>query len=198
MVIAIFHFIFAALGLCGVVATAFTKQLNDLMTSGQGPGVELQRRVQQAMENAPGYNAVLAGMVAVGSVNVALLLVSGIGLLNMRPWARVLSIVYAVLQILTALFWMGYFLSVLQPATAPLWDEMVRGNPGAAAGAKIGAVVGGLIGSCFPLIYPIAVLIVMLLPSVGKAFRRAAERGDDYDREEEEDRPDYYDDRYER
>jgi hypothetical protein len=86
---------------------------------------------------------------------------------------------------------------VLRPALEPVYVEMRRTDPAAANLAEVIGDFGFAVGVILQLAYATAVLIVMLVPSVSKAFRGEAGPADDRD-EEAEDRPDYYDDRYER
>src|SRR5262245_7988109 len=59
----------------------------------------------------PAYPVVLVGHLVLGGVLNLLLLVAGIGLLNQQAWARVVSLVYAILTLLSQLgvlvFWVA-------------------------------------------------------------------------------------------
>jgi hypothetical protein len=102
-----------------------------------------------------------------------LLIISGIGLLKMAPWGRVLSLVYATLSILSnlALIVMLFFLSL--PLAEEFADKLsVQGQEGQAAAILIkGGVYFGIILPLVSMIYPVIVLILLFRPSVAAAFR---------------------------
>ncbi len=98
-----------------------------------------------------------------GSVVLA---VCGVGLLLMRPWARVLAIAYAVFTIVMTIVntTATYFL-ITRPMIEHFRDEGVPEMAGA-----VGGVFGGMIGGCFALIYPILLWYFMSRPRVVSAF----------------------------
>jgi hypothetical protein len=105
--------------------------------------------------------------IALGAVVCVVLLAAGIGLLRLRPWARMASIIYAIYAILMGLVGMVvnyYFL--VQPMLAQAQQKQ-----GAEAAGAIGGAIGGCIGGCFGLIYPILLLIFMTRANVVAAFR---------------------------
>jgi hypothetical protein len=187
LVIAIFHFLFAVCGLCGIGGQVFARQLATF--GAEGPDADLQIRMMDAMEATPGYQTVQICQTVLMVVEVLLLFIAGIGLLLMQPWARTLSIIYAVLTILMVVFNLVYYFAVLQPALVPVYQELERTDPAKAKFAQLGGTGGVLFGVCFQLIYSAAVLIVMLLPSVTKAFYAAPTPEDEHeeDRYDEED-----------
>jgi hypothetical protein len=89
----------------------------------------------------------LAGLVASG-----VLFAAGIGLLRMRPWARIASIGYAMYSVVTTVAGLTVnWLFVFRPMLAQLPE---RGSPetvGAMIGV-IGSFVGGLLGMIFPVL----------------------------------------------
>src|SRR5262249_38516438 len=127
-----------------------------------------------------------------------LMVAAGVGLLKMMPWARTLSIIYAILSILsrvaTAIYTIGYVL----PATNAAMETLLQGNAQlAAALSTFKAITYAIfvISQVF-IIYPLFVLIVMFLPSVRRAFAEGGwERDRDEDRDEDRDgdREDYHD-----
>jgi hypothetical protein len=94
-------------------------------------------------------------------------LAAGIGLLMLKPWARTLSIVYAIYSILQAIVGtiINYFLLV-----RPL-IEQAQNSSGPEAAAAMGGAIGGTIGGCVGLIYPALLLFFMMRPNVVAAFR---------------------------
>ena len=98
------------------------------------------------------------------------LLAAGIGLLKLKPWARLVSIAYAIYGVVMVVVGgvVNYFFLV-QPLLAQAHTQ-----PGPAAAAAIGGAIGGTLGSCFGLIYPVLLLIFMLRADVKAAFGPAA------------------------
>jgi hypothetical protein len=140
--------------------------------AGQDPGVHLQK----AIEAIPGQQAFTVGELAINLVLDVLLIAAGIGLLSVKPWARILSMVYAPLAILNRLGAFAYELLVLIPAV----DTLLRQELGRAPGVgpelqafnsfmKAGMIVSSVIGLLF-VIYPIVVLILLNLSHVRAAF----------------------------
>jgi hypothetical protein len=133
--------------------------------------------VMKAIENVPGQKAVTAVQLVVDLALSVMLVVAGIGLLRMRPWARSLSLVYAPLSILFHIFslvWaLGFVMPVVQEVVAA---ELAKNPPPQDAAALMGARIGmiaGLLGQV-TVIYPIVVLCILLSPSVAAAFRGEA------------------------
>src|SRR5262245_45794346 len=70
------------------------------MNPGQGGNDPNVRMMEQLMSELPGYMVVRVATFLLNFSLSVLLLVSGIGLLNMKSWARVASIIYGVVNIL--------------------------------------------------------------------------------------------------
>jgi hypothetical protein len=101
------------------------------------------------------------------------LIVSGIGLLNMAPWGRILSFVYAALSILSNLALVVMMLMVNVPLVQEFADKLSGQGPEVQLMATIMkiSVYGGIIFPIVSLVYPVIVLILLLRPSVAAAFR---------------------------
>jgi hypothetical protein len=190
LVIAIFHFIFAA---CGGISGIWTVAggsagLNKLAAAGDPKQAKMQEDIQRAIERAfPAQKTYerIEGVVAL--LLALLLLIAGIGLLSMQPWARWLSLLYAGLDILNVIV----SLVIMWVYMIPAMREAMRAIPGlppeaAKVGETVGTTVAGL-APCAGLIYPIAVLIVMFLPGVTAAFRAPDMAYPPEDREQMED-----------
>jgi hypothetical protein len=127
----------------------------------------------------PHYEAfVYAGLIG-GLVSGAVCVVSGIGLLRLRPWARWVTIGYACYFIISDLAGFIYALTVLQPVMDQIIAEQalqpnlpVQGAMAFNIAMKITAIAPYL--SLVLLPYPIVLLAVMFLPNVREAFRRQA------------------------
>src|SRR5438105_717931 len=90
-IIGISNIVFGGLGvlcgLCGISAYAL------------GGAVAGRDLVEHMNQRIPGWYFWEVGKIAVGLLLSILLIVAGIGLLNMRKWGRVLSFVYAILTL---------------------------------------------------------------------------------------------------
>lgn len=105
--------------------------------------------------------------IVLGLAARVILLAAGIGLLKLKPWARTVSIAYAIYAIVMILVGaVVNFIFLVQPML-----EQAHQKQGPEAAAAIGGVVGGTFGSCFGIIYPILLLIFMMRANVVAAFR---------------------------
>ncbi len=153
----ILNIVFAALGVIGIIGTILMFSMTD---GSHNPAIKIMRE-------SPAYAGWLKLSIALGLLSSAALLAAGIGLLALKPWARKLSIGYAIYAIAFGLLNLGMsFMFVFRP----LLEEASRKQGPEAAGA-IGGAVGGTFGGCFGLVYPILLLIFMTRPKVTAAFR---------------------------
>jgi len=102
---------------------------------------------------------------AVGFVFAAVLLASGIGLLNLKKWARQAAYVYG---------WVAICWGVLGAiANGFMLSSSLRDLPSEAMPAVVGGIVGGMCGGmCIGLIYPIILIIILRKPDVIEACSR--------------------------
>lgn len=198
VVIAILHFVFGGLGIIGGLCTGGSQALRSFGVSGSLQGQNGAADYETVIEQkAPSYRIVKPASVAGDLLISVLMIVSGFGLLEMRPWGQTLSILYAVLSILLKIGSSIYAFVVMVPIADELFNtvfkqQMPAGGPPPPPGmADFFGVMGkvaawaGVVWPLLTMIYPIIVLIIMLRPSVAAAFagRRAApEDHDDYDR----------------
>jgi hypothetical protein len=174
LVFAILHLVGGSLDLIGVLCSGVLQVMGGSRMFGTGAAagnVGLQR-LQQRIEELPGP-AYTYGELTANLVLDLMLIAAGIGLLGMRPWARTLSLVYAVLAILNRLASTAYVLAVVAPGVEALLQQEAAGDPQMKAFSslmKTSMTVGALVGALF-VIYPILVLIFFNLPSVKEAFR---------------------------
>src|SRR6516162_6539589 len=123
MPIAILHFVFGGMGiLCGIcsgIQLAGGGGQNWMTPTPTGPQAaemkQMQDEMQQAMESAGGSHAVQIGTVIIDLAISIIMIVSSIGLLQLRPWGRLLSIVYAILSISLKIFEVVYAFAVTKP-----------------------------------------------------------------------------------
>ena len=198
LVIAIFHFIFGAFGLIaglvgvgfGAFAVAQPPTPPGYMVTSNPPDMMDTMRYMDA--NVPGWRVVNLTFAVLGLGISIVLLAAGIGLVLMKPWARMLSIAYGLLSILLQGCTMLYTFVYVTPAQIALYDHLPPPPGMNAAQAQSIASIGKMTAGCSPfaavlgLIYPVIVLIIMLLPSVKAAFSGAPagaeDEADSYDR----------------
>jgi hypothetical protein len=139
-----------------------------------GPDVEGMIRAR-----VPYYDTWQAGGLALGVLSGAVMLVSGIGLLRMRSWARRVTIGYAFYNIVVTIVNFVFALTVTAPVMREVLAE-VRADPKLPPQAvsiinltETFATVGTYAGLAL-LAYPIILLAVMFFPHVREAFRAAA------------------------
>ncbi len=103
-----------------------------------------------------------------GGVASVVLLLSGIGLLQLQPWARTASIIYAVYSIVMAVVGLvvSYFFLF-----GPLMELAQHSRGPVEAAAAFGGAIGAIGGPFLSVIYPILLLIFMKRPNVVAAFR---------------------------
>jgi hypothetical protein len=189
LVLAIFHLIIGGIGvltnLCGLVNLASG---NAAATSFQQPGQkqQLDQLQNNLRANAPFFDAfqVVFG-VGIPVVLTACLIAGGIGLLQMRPWARKLSIGYALTSIVHKAVNGIYTIMFVMPiTTAWMKTQVVQMPPGTSPQAQQAAQqmmvtianvtqVVSVITPFLSMIYPIIVLLVLGRPGIVKAFQRA-------------------------
>jgi hypothetical protein len=152
-----------------VVTPAPTNQPGRPSTSAPPSASQIMKYYE---EHIPGYKAFTFTALAVDLVLDLMLLASGIGLLLMHPWARVLSLIYAPLSILFHVISFAYQLIFVMPATHDIFAQMSSVGP---MGSLLAAITDiSLIVSSLVIIYPIVVLILLLRPSTVSAFRGEA------------------------
>jgi hypothetical protein len=154
------NIVFAVFSMVGVLVTI------SLFAITSGP---TKNPVIQLIHDNAAYALWMKMTIPLGMVVSAALLAAGIGLLQLKPWARLLSMGYAIYGIAMVLVGtvVNYF-CLMQPLMA-----RAHGNSAPEAAAAGGALVSGAVGSCFGLLYPVLLLIFMLRPNVVAAFKAA-------------------------
>ncbi len=179
LVLAILHLVGGGLDLVGqlctgaMLAAGGTNPFGGMQGgAGQDPAVHLQK----AIEAIPGQQAFTFGELAINLLLDVLLITAGIGLLSMKPWARILSLVYAPLAILNRLGAFAYTLLVLMPALDTIMVQELGRDPqiktalqAASSFMRMAMVVSAIVNLLF-IIYPIVVLIILNLSHVKAAF----------------------------
>ena len=156
-VFGVLNIVFAALGIFGLIGSII---LFLIPVGSNNPVIKI-------MHENPAYAAWLKICIPLGLLRCAALLAAGIGLLRLKSWARILSIVYAIYAVVFDILAVVInFFFIIQPML-----EQARQQHGPEAVGAIGGAIGGTIGGCFGLIYPVLLLIFMLRPNVVAAFR---------------------------
>jgi hypothetical protein len=178
--------------------------MNENASAQRDREVQLMREMMDHMFNAiltniPFFGEFVLARAITWLVLTLLLLVSGIGLLGLRPWARRMCIVYALMSLILELGSLVYSITVVNPGmerfTQDMHEWMITQMPPGQPipppppprDPVIDAVVS-VISSVVFMIYPVIVLILMLLPGVSAAFTSRGEqdsqpppvRDDDY------------------
>jgi hypothetical protein len=156
-VFGVLNIAFAAMGVMGMFAGLALLRMN---TDSNNPAI-------RAMEDSPGYRMWIQMSVPLGLLSSIALLVSGIGLLMMKNWSRLLAIIYAIYALVLAMIGIAVTVTCL---LIPMLDRAVHQSSAEAAGAIAGAI-GAMIGSVFALIYPILLLVFMTRRTVVGAMR---------------------------
>lgn len=152
-VFAVLNLAFGILGVCSAPASIIAMRFSP--TPEQSP--------YAAVDFSGPFGPWFQASVVLSFVLSIALIAAGFGLLQLAPWARKLSIYYAVAAIALAI--VGGVINVFV-----IRDFMARSaaTPGE-AGAAMGYVMGSL-GSCMGLVYPTLLLLFMTRPKVKAAF----------------------------
>lgn len=157
-VFGILNIVFAGLGIFGLLGTILMVAM--VSNSSNNPVIQL-------FHENPAYAAWTKLLIVMGLAARAVLLAAGIGLLKLKPWARIVSIAYAIYSFVMILAsTVVNYLFLLQPTL-----QQAHGKPAPEAAGAIGGALGGTFGGCFGLIYPVLLLIFMLRANVIAAFR---------------------------
>jgi hypothetical protein len=148
----VLNIVFAVLGIFGLIVS-----IAALFMPGAG-----NNPIVRLMRESPAFAAWMKISIPLGLLGCLVLLIAGIGLLRLKPWARKLSIGYSIYAIITGL--LGLVMNFLFLIRPMLQEAAQRQGP-EAAGA-IGGAIGGGIG----LIYPVLLLIFMTRPNMVAVF----------------------------
>jgi hypothetical protein len=183
LVIAILHLVGGGLGLIGSLCGCGGLLMGSALSSvaqptfptrpGQArppqPPPDTREVMKYLQDHVPGYLAFTIVTLALSFLLDMMLISGGIGLLNMQPWARWLSLIYAPISIVYRIVSTVYQLVWVMPATKALYAGSMGGS-GFSSIVDISSGIG-VFFSLLVILYPIAVLIILLLPSTAAAFR---------------------------
>jgi hypothetical protein len=179
LVVAILQICFGSLGLCGSLCGGGAQLAGGAKVFTPPAGAQAQPDVEGMMRaRVPYYTAMEYGGAVLGLIAGTVMLVSAIGLLKLRPWARYLTIGYACYNIVSSIFGFIFSLTVTLPVMREVWAEMradPKLPPQAVSVMNITETIttAMIYASFIFLVYPIALLVVMFLPHVKAAFRPA-------------------------
>src|SRR5581483_7369562 len=175
----VLQLVFGAIGLiCGAIALS---GISESLTAGQRGGgaagapsqAEIQKMIEEELPNQKLEEKVEYG---VGLILSVLMIASGIGLVQMKNWGRMVANVYAVLSIIFRISSIIYAVIFVMPGMNRVADRMATkmGANGStvASAMKIGAI-GGLVFAAVIVIYPIIVLVVLNMASAKAALSGA-------------------------
>jgi hypothetical protein len=180
-------------GLCGVGANLFTMSVLGNPNSGNPASSAVADMLKFMESSAPGFQLVEVGKPALVVVLSVLALIAGMGLLNVKGWARTLTFLYAVVTILLHLGYVIYEFALVLPAVQAWEQDFVR-RQGALAAQQSGNFaaggVGVVLGAALFIGHAAVVLVLLLLPAASAAFAGAGrDRYDDEDDDDELDGP---------
>ncbi len=174
-VIAILNFVFGGLGLCGQILTVIGLLVASAGAAAQPGG--FPNPTIDAVEKFPVYKAYSFLSTGMGFLASILLIACGIGLLQMRPWARMGSLLYAIYAIVMALVHIVASVVYVLPGALEAAKTLPRE---AAAGFQVGFVFGLAGVTLYSISLPVAILIVLTRPKVVVAFEADSPYGIDY------------------
>jgi hypothetical protein len=155
----VLNIVFAVLGILGTLGSLAL--FMPAMANSGNPIIKL-------IHDNPAYAAWLKVSIVFGLAGCVASLAAGIGLLKLLPWARTLSIVYAIYAIVMNIVGsVANYHFVVQPMLA-----QAHSSSGPDAAGAMGGAIGGMLGGCFGMIYPILLLVFMLKADVKDAFKR--------------------------
>lgn len=142
----IYGSLFTLCGVCGVVGMAAQDGVGGNPFGGADPAQEkVMKEVQAAIvAEMPAYESIQVIGTVVSLAESVALLIAGIGLLNMRRWARTLALIAAVVAIVTGVLQAGFQMAVVMPATSRALQKalpaVVPANAGPQAQQAVQAV----------------------------------------------------------
>jgi hypothetical protein len=167
-------------GLCGIATLSFTAGI-PAAPGPDGPGLG-RDLVGYMNQKIPGWFFIEISKVSLTVVLSLVLIIAGIGLLNMRNWGRILSLVYAILAVPFHASYLAFQLFLVVPAAREFNQRghgMAPPDP-TAQGREFGALVGVVGAAGVSIVYALVLLTVMLLPQVAQSFAAPASvRGKD-------------------
>ena len=173
-VIGILNIVFGSLGLATVICCVgpglIMGQFAAQMPMPKAQGQPQMENPLAAMNAIPGYIATQCAQIGMGSLTGGLLLVSGIGFMKMKPWARTTAMIYSII----AMLWGVAAWIIQQKFVNPGVLEMTKkiqaqAGPNAPPNPMFSESymnVVATLGLMVSFAYPVTLLILILLPAV--------------------------------
>jgi hypothetical protein len=135
--------------------------------------VEFQQSLPTIQDKQPGGKVVQYAQAGLDLVLSVVMIVSGIGLLQMQAWGRLLAIGYSVVSLLQKVFGIVYAVAFTIPATNQLIETFAPKFPPAQTMASLFRMIAYAtpIVMLVIAVYPTLVLIFMLKGSTARALR---------------------------
>jgi hypothetical protein len=181
VVIAVLQIVFGAIGACGAVSTlsgvAQSIQAMNPPPQNNAPGqpkVSAQDVQKKFEQKIPNFDLIQKAEAGIGLAVSLVMIASGIGLLKLLPWGRMLAILYGFLSIALHIWALVFAFVFVMPAFNELTNDLsAQFGKDAALFAQIMqySVMAALVIGALTVIYPIIVLIIMFRPAVVAAFR---------------------------
>jgi len=161
-VFAVLNIVFGTMGFVAMIFSIVIMRV--LPTTPDNPVLDIMR-------NSPGYATWMKIALPLGFLATGVSVASGIGLLKLKSWGRLLAIGYAIYGIVASLAGaVANYIFVMHPLM-----EQASQKSGPEAAGLIGVAIGGTFGTCFGMILPVLLLFFMFRPNVVAAFRPAVE-----------------------
>jgi hypothetical protein len=211
----IYGSVFTLCGLCcvfGAISPTAGVGQNPFVAGNNPQQVELQNAMQNEIErNVPAYQAFQLGSAVAILLTATMLLIGGIGVLSLYPWARALVIIFALVAIATlaliAFYYLAFFMPALTRAVelAPLPQAPAAGPAPPAAQVRqamqlgVAIIMVGVAIVCALFVIYLGIIIILLTrPHVRAAFAAAGRPYLDTDLPDQERHPGGYDDDWDR
>lgn len=177
--IAVLNFVFGGLGILSFLCLGLLAALFFSLSSGNpsGPGDPFAV-VTDMFSHVPYFMEYTLITGTLGTIMAIVLIASGFGLLNLRPWARTACFIYAGYSIIQTIVGLVYNITIANPAMAEWQRTHVRGGAGM-SGNEAMSGVSSVFGAMLGMAYAVAILIVLTRPHVVAAFSGQSDSGMD-------------------
>ena len=183
LVIAILSIVFGSLSLffslCGALVPLILYNL-PIPQPGGGTSYPVRELYDLLQREVPAYVGVEVGNFALGLALAGLLIISGIGLLRMRSWARWTSVIYGIATIVRSIAYFVFTVTIINPIAERWSEDFLRRQPKGTPNFSGNSVFNAIVGSGQVLVsvaFSVVLLVIMFVPSVRAAFGRGTRSG---------------------
>jgi hypothetical protein len=154
-VFGILNLVFGILGVCGNLASgggfiAITSGILD---------AEMKADMNLQQFDDPVFFGLLIMQLVLGFILSVIIIISGVGLLQFKPWGRKLANFYAIAYLI--LLVVGLAINIVFTVMPAIHEANIPDANPQQIGGAIGGIVGGILGICFGAIYPICILVFL-------------------------------------